>query len=158
MALFNKMTFFDRYLQIYCLIFFVQQNLDKINTTAQKRLDAYTPPANAPAKDRDDRLAFNDMMFVREINKGNLSLDTIETFYKSMYPDSYNSGKFEKIKSGASKGQIQKNKDSKSLQTKLNEKQAESRSQKPSLQKGIAAKGQKTVTVSQRRADRGGRS
>lgn len=131
----------------------VQQNLDKINATAQKRLDAYTPPANAPAKNRDDRLAFNDMMFVREINKGDLSLDKIETFYKSMYPDSYNSGKFEKIKEGASKGQIQK-----SLQTMLKEKQAETGSQQPSLQKEIAAKGQKTFTVSQRHADKGGRS
>jgi len=66
-----------------------------------------------------------------------------------MYPDSYKSGKFEKIKKGASKGQIQK-----SLQTMLMEKQDKSRSQEHSFQKEIAAKGQKSF----RRADRGGRS
>ncbi len=62
----------------------VMENQSEINAAAQKRLDAYTPPQTA--KNRDNKLAFSDMMFIRALNKGNLTRKKIEDLHRDLYP------------------------------------------------------------------------
>ena len=68
-------------------------HLDEITAEAQKKIDAYTPPQTA--KSRDDRLAFNDFMFIRELNKENLSKEQLRDIYEQIYPGK--AGKFDDI-------------------------------------------------------------
>ena len=79
----------------------VQKNMDKINADAQKRLDAYTPPKKAK-NNRNDQLAFNDMMFIRELNRGNIPEEQLRGLYNHLFPDS--SEKFDKILQAAPTG------------------------------------------------------
>ncbi|MBO4644091.1 MAG: hypothetical protein J5716_05745 [Alphaproteobacteria bacterium] len=105
---------------------FVIENHDQIYTAARKRLDAYALPQTA--KNRDDRLAFNDMMFIRELNKGNLKKETIQDLYDVLYPEKQK--KFDNvILPETSYGR----KSDKSLQTTLKEIQKSSQkgSQRP---------------------------
>lgn len=78
----------------------VMENQSEINAAAQKRLNAYTPPKTK--QNRDNRLAFNDMMFVRELNRGNLPKDTLRQLYGSLYQRK--EGKFDTIISSVARG------------------------------------------------------
>ena len=60
---------------------------------AQKKIDAYTPPQTA--KSRNDRLAFNDFMFIRELNKGSFSKEQLGNLYEQIYPGK--AGKFNDV-------------------------------------------------------------
>ncbi len=62
----------------------VTENQSEINAAAQQRLDAYIPPQTA--NDRNNRLAFNDMMFIRELNKGNVKKEDLKNLYRMLYP------------------------------------------------------------------------
>lgn len=143
----------------------VIENQDQINSAAQKRIDAYTLPQTA--KSRDDRLAFNDMMFIRELNKGNISKEQLRNLYEQLYPGK--TGKFEEIivpaaaKVPESKRQTAE-KPNKSLQTNLSglqkanttEKSVQRSKQSGNLQSNIAAQSQKTDAVLHKYADRCG--
>ncbi len=62
----------------------VTENQSEINAAAQKRLDAYISPQTT--NNRNDRLAFNDMMFIRELNKGNVKKEDIQNLFRMLYP------------------------------------------------------------------------
>ena len=68
-------------------------HLNEITAEAQKKIDAYTPPQTA--KSRDDRLAFNDFMFIRELNKGSFPKEQLGNLYEQIYPGK--AGKFKDV-------------------------------------------------------------
>ncbi|MBO4521264.1 MAG: hypothetical protein J5787_08680 [Alphaproteobacteria bacterium] len=59
-------------------------HLEEITAKAQEKLDSYTPPQMA--NNRDDRLAFNDFMFIRAINTNLMSVEDVRNAYNALYP------------------------------------------------------------------------
>lgn len=91
----------------------VIKNQSQINASAKKRLDAYVPPQTK--NNRDDRLAFNDLMFIRELNKKNIKKEDIKNLFCMLYPGKEN--KFQHIICN----------ENKSLQSRLNKMQKNSK-------------------------------